>query len=708
MHVLKTWLGNPNRNFPVVPLVCAVLVLLLARNLGTYAGIFADEYYYSAFARMGTQAEAGIPSYLFYALFRSTSTCGDGFLECARLLNVVLLVASAPFIYASARRLMPPTRAGVVTVLAMVAPFNVYTAYFMPETTYFLAFWIMTWQALRMAAQPSAAAAAGAGALMGVAGLVKVHAMFLAPPLCVFVVYVAWAGRSKAKRHWLLDALVYLGAALAAAALVRLGMGYLFAGKAGLNLFGTFYAGAAGNSKPMLELVVPALHNLRGHLLGLAFLFALPLAAMLLGGVSRAARRETDPALSSLVVYATLMLGALVGMTSMYSASVVGNGPGETLTRLHLRYYDFVFPLFLLIAGAQVALHRPGAAADAATAARRQRLAIALGLAVLVLLARFTLMRDFTPNFVDAPELWSLKTPALMNLATALSLFTLACWVVSRRSGARAYLYLTAPVLMLAGAAALGLLVRDNGNLDAYARAGSFTRDHLNYEQVRGLTIIGDEMGALFRAKFHLDHPEPDLHLMEKGKPFTLADLGKRKDWALVVGDHAPPEGAIPHNVDHGFVLYEMQRPDKLLLTVDFTQQGLGFEQVRGLSTAESWGRWSDGKQLAFETARPLPVRLRLYLVARAVGANVGAPIIVRVGDQQREATLGAATGTVVLDFDTSGNDKLITIDVPHPIPASSFGVNSHDSRQIGLALVGMELAERKEAPARLPGVGGN
>lgn len=320
-------------------------------------------------------------------------------------------------------------------------------------------------------------------------------------------------------------------------------------------------------------------------------------------------------------------------------------------------------------------------------------------LAALVLYARLSLVRDYTPIFIDTPELWSLKAPWLFNLCTVLALATLGYWALARSRGARLYLYLAMPLVMLASAASLTVLVRTGStDLDPHARAGAFTRDHLRPEEIENLTIVASEYGAAFRTKYFLDSAKANMLVLPPGQAFTVGQLGKHRDWALVIGDYQPPAHAVAQNVNRGFSLFKIGRPDVLLQEIDFSQPDLKLAATSGIFTAEPWGRWSDGKQIVLETKTELPKLLRVYLSARAAGPNVDLPFTVRVGTQEQTVRFGADLTHLTLDFDTSGAERRIVIDVPQPISASTLGANPVDVRQVGLALARMELAQRPEA----------
>ena len=119
-------------------LMAAVFAWLTWRSQGLNPTVFADEWYYSKMSRLQALSEAIVPSYLYLWLFRGSNACGQGFLACVRGANALLFVAAAPFVYLSARTVCARAVAAVVAVLATLAPLNLFTAYFMPEATYYV------------------------------------------------------------------------------------------------------------------------------------------------------------------------------------------------------------------------------------------------------------------------------------------------------------------------------------------------------------------------------------------------------------------------------------------------------------------------------------------------------------------------------------------------------------------------------------------
>lgn len=157
----------------LLAMLACVGAYLLYRNLGMYPTIFADEWYYSKMARLMPLEDAIVPSYLYLWMFSASKACGDNFLDCVRIGNIVLYLGAAPFIYLVARTVAARPLAFAVATLAMLAPLNAYTAYFMPEATYFFGFSVLSWFVLTRTHLHFATHALVAGAMLGAMSLVK-------------------------------------------------------------------------------------------------------------------------------------------------------------------------------------------------------------------------------------------------------------------------------------------------------------------------------------------------------------------------------------------------------------------------------------------------------------------------------------------------------------------------------------------------------
>ncbi|WP_332855182.1 DUF7024 domain-containing protein [Duganella sp. S19_KUP01_CR8] len=679
--------------FPLALL--AVLLYLVLRNTGAYPVVFADEWLYSKFARLQPLAESQVPSWLYLKLFGQTNACGTGFLQCARVLNAALFVAAAPFISMVARPLAGKRAARLIALLAVLSPISSYTGYFMPESMYFLGFWVLSWALLAHAApapqwRPTLAYALLGGALLGVLSLIKVHALFLLPALCLFLVH---SRRSAARQGWIVAGAAAAALAALAAFAVKLALGYLLAGPVGLSLLGSFYGGQVSNSGlGIARLLAPFAHNALGHAMGLLVLFVFPLAMLAAAGLSAPLRDALGRPGRALLAYTVLMLGAALGMTAVYTASIADAGPQEII-RLHLRYYDFTFPL-LMIAAVAVVRHSE-------RLSLRLRAAIAAPLALLMLAATARLVPAFQLSAIDSPELFSMHVLApLYYLLALLELALLALWIWRPRRAQPLYLLVLAPLFALAGEGASAVLMHRAQQPNPYDLGGRLVHDFLDDGQRARLSIAGDSLGGLARAQFHSDHAQTATIELREGAPFDLTQTPARQQWLLVVGKHALPPALKPLLATPDYALVRLSRGGRSLYQINMLQPLAGghLSAVDGLADAEHWGSWSNARTVTLHTSEPLPRHLTVMLNGRAFGPNVGQDFVLRAGQASTRFKLPAATQELFLQLETDGQQRTLHIDVPQPAtPASLYGGN--DTRLLGIGLVGVEIGEA-DAPA--------
>lgn len=674
-----------------------LFIYLMYRNLGMYPTIFADETIYSTYARLTPLSEATVPSYLYLWLFRSTNSCVDGFMDCARLFNSVLFLGSAPFMYLIARRLMRPPLACLSALISVAGPVNLYTLYFMPEATYFLGFWILTWTVLRLHEAPTAVRALTAGVVLGLLVLVKMHGLFIIPALCLFLAWSAFSRRSTPGR-WLLDAIRTVGLVLVAAAAVRFSIGYLLAGVNGLSLTGPLYSAQAGNSpitgQSLTQLIQTTLGVLRGHLMGLAVLFAVPLCGLAVFGLSRSSRDAAGPELRAFAVYMVLVIATLVGVTVMFTVSVSGTG-FDTDQRLHMRYYDFALPLLTIFIAAQ--------AERAATPKRSIVLSIAIVMAALLIYTAWRLTLDYTPLISDSASLHGLSMfPKFFPFFCLVVIATVLVWAFDTRRGVYLCLWALMPLLALGGGIALSRQLHWASYADPYSNAALFARDYLDPAPLDRLTVVGASIPGLYKAKLYLSSPGVQIHHVDDTEKFDLAGYPDQKHWLLIVGKFTPPADYAGQMVQaRGYVLIKPPRPGTPgIERVDFSQdlRDEGLVRVSGLSAAESFGRWSDAKVVELELPKALPRKLGLELKLYAYGPNAGQQVSVTVGKQERLFAAPAQLATMRLDFDTDGTEQTIRITIPQPTSPKQSGTGA-DERTLGLAFHELILRD-KEHPA--------
>lgn len=658
----------------------ALLVLLLymvLRDTGLYPTIMGDEWTYSSNARLTPFAETIIPSYLYYGLYSVTNQCGDAFLACSRLINAVLFASSAPFIFLVARRVASGPVAAAVALLAVAGPSNSYTSYYMPEAMYFCTFWAFTAAVFWFFDRRSTRRLLCSAVLLGLLALIKVHALFLMPGYAVFLAYASWTGRAdEGAPHWLRRAIMWIGLGIGTALAVRLAAGYLFAGANGLGLLGPMYVNQASANAPGISRLLSALDNLRGHVLGLGLLSAVPLAALLLHVLSPSLRGKQGGKSSALFGYTVLMMAALLGVTAVFTAAVAGNG-FESNARLHMRYYDFLLPLLLIAAGSHISHAMP-------VLSWRRRATAALLPAALVVLAWRYLLPAFSPNYIDSPALYGYTSdPLLYHVLAGCAMLALLLWVVNLRLGAQLFVFVFTPLLALVAGYQVNLVREPYKEPDVFIKAGLFARDYLTAAERAQLVLIGDDAANLFKARFMIDDTRVNLKVVPRGQAIGELPAGAR--WLLVIGPYPAEPGTVSRVARRDFDLLERAPAGKPSYAIDFkNRDGNPDLRMWGLSQHEDWGRWSAGDSVQIEYAHPLPRRMRVRFEAAAYGPNAGREFVFRIGGEERRVKITEAFNEFSVDFTTSGADRMLSIEVPQPTSPQQLGF-SPDPRLLGI-----------------------
>ena len=679
----------------------AILLYLMLRNTGAYPVVFADEWLYSKSARLQPLSESQLPSYLYLWLFGMSNACGEGFLQCARVLNAVLFVASAPFIYLVARPLTGTRAAAVIAALAMLSPVSSYTAYFMPEAMYYFGFWVATYLLLRpgaLRAPMSATLGYGllAGVLLGLLALIKVHALFLLPPLCVHIVCArraAGAGAAGTSDRWLVAGAAAALLAVATTFAVKAALAYALAGPVGLSLFGSFYGGHVNNSGHGLgRLLAPFAHNLLGHSMALILLFAFPLLMLASAAASGAVRQAIGPQGRALLLWTLLMLGGALGMTVAYTASIADAGPNEII-RLHLRYYDFTFPL-LMIAGVAVA-------AAGGRAGLRLRAVLAGPAALLLVLSTAALLPAFLTSPIDSPELFSMTTyrPLFLGIV-ALELVVIALWVAQPARAGMVYLAALLPLVSLSGEMFNSYRLQRLHAPSAYDKAGRFAHDYLDADQRAKLSIAGADLAGMMRAQFHVDHAQTAIIELQPNAPVEASQMPARQRWLLVVGPHRLPTEWQPVLATTDYALMRPSNGGRSLVQIPMTRpmSAGALEGVDGLADPEDWGSWSNSDTVVLRFKQALPRNLTVLLNGRAFGPNVGLPFVLSVGEASTSFKLPATPQELSLRLQTDGAQHELRIGVPRPTTPKEIGAGN-DLRRLGVGLISLEIGEALSAP---------
>jgi len=668
----------------VVALFAAIGAYLLLRTWGTQPQIMADEWSYSRMARLQDLSESILPSWLYLWLARGSNACGARFYDCIHAANVLFMVAAAPFVYAIGRQVAGRGVALAIALAATLAPMNLYTTYFMPETMYYFGFCVLSWVALAGIGWHPLRWSVALGVALGVASLIKVHALFLVPALVPYMLYARWSVGGR----WLLPALGAVALMLATGAAVKFGLGWLIAGEAGLHLLGGFYQANANSAgaRTLAETLGPILVSAQGHLMVLAMLVPLPLAITLHALLRKPLRHPVgslDAGAGRLQVWTLLAAGATVGVTILFTASLVTpNAAPEEGWRLHMRYYNFVLPLVWLIAAATLGRRE-------APARPVLRWTIAGVIALLMLLALLTLP-NYYYNPVDGPDIFLFKADAWQGrVLIAIGLATLLAWAMGKALAARLFVFLALPVMLWAGLSSSHWITATfNHQVTAADRAGQAVLANVPPAERKYLTVAGFYAIEMIRAQFHIDDKDTELLLLEENAPIGEDELPAHHKWLLVMRNHPLPPAYKPVVATDEFALYRISVPESRIGQVDFSQPPGGIvASVEGLSHPEPFGAWSNGKQVVLHLNTTLPQKVRLKIRASSYAGNADQPFVLRIGEASVSFRVPHhPMRNVLLSLDTDGAQRSIVIEVPQPISPKEFD-GSPDTRQLGIAL---------------------
>ncbi len=117
--------------------------------------------------------------------------------------------------------------------------------------------------------------------------------------------------------------------------------------------------------------------------------------------------------------------------------------------------------------------------------------------------------------------------------------------------------------------------------------------------------------------------------------------------------------------------------------------------KAQGLSGAEGWGTWSEGKTVTLEFAAALPAKGVIHLEAGAFGPNVGKDFVARIGDSVVNFKLAAEPTKVDIPFTNAAGSKTVIIDVPQPTSPASLNIGNADPRPLGMSLMNFDVERR-------------
>ena len=663
----------------IAALVFAGLLFASARK---YPSLFADEYFYSRFARLIPLSESTVPNYLFFLVYSITNECGSNFLFCGRFLNTIFFVATAPLIYLTALNYCTPKNAAWTAVLSLFAPFSYYTALYMPESMFYFFCWVFIWRVSRAAITNNTWDWVLAGFTLGLLTLVKPHALFLIPST---VLYMFWLSRQVNIAPFvrmLSTCVILVGTCIA----VKFTVGYLIAGQAGVTLFGSMYGSLAKNQSGgfdrYLQLLAPWAENTVGHVLGMLTLFALAIFWMLSSAFTDIRSKSRDQIQrTSISVYTLLIVGSMLCVSSLFTASVLGAGAAETILRLHMRYYNFTFPLFFIVLGAHVLAARE-------KLYQRRQLVVASSIVICLGFVFFTdALTRFTIYTADSPELRGLiESSVFFKVTVGASCLATVLALRFPSISTTVVLYLVLPIVLL-GSTYFGIKEnRARLQEHVFDAPGLLAQRFLSKAEIGTIAVVGVNAEAVYQALFHIDHAKALPVFIDDSEKFELKNRPIGTDWVLML-DQNKKFADVSFAVERrGFTLVRAKIPFKINLSAPDLSSAL-LEDVDGVSWPEPWGRWTEGKRTRITFSNILPSTFKVVIHGYTLNANAKKPFIARVGNCEQTFFLQTIPSKVRLEFTCETRSNFFDLIIENPTRPKDIGMNE-DTRALGIALI--------------------
>lgn len=538
----------------VVPFIAALISI--GRVWPVLPAVMQDEYVYSIQARFTPFSEQILPNYLFSWLYSGTSVCGADFYSCGKGLNVLFFFATLAFIFLIARRLLSVTWGAMIATVVAFSPIHVYVSYFMPEAMYFAFITATIYVALIGGSKHKFTWWAAVGVMLGLSALVKPHAVFTLPAFLLFAFLIGMRSQSGSSGK---GALASLGQ-LTAFAAVKFGGGFVFAGAAGLSIFGTGYGETLNqfvseNSQGSADIVAQSVSNISGAAAkassqaaeatapGLVEVFiphSLAHVALLLtvAGIPLllSATVIKDTVTKKQEVSAASQFLLLIGLLAVSFALVVGFFEGfvtslgdDHSSRIITRYYEFLVPLLMVSAAVFGKFVEPKL---------RVRL-IQAGILIAALIFGWVYLSGVNQSFADSILLSGyLSGPAIIPIIAVVGIIVAMVWVFSSNAGSKLIVYVVTPlVLLIAGFTSQGYLLTQVGTNEAYFDvAGQKAQPLLAEVAGERISIVGPVRYQNFTTKFWIDKPGIKDVSLPDGESIDVVALPE-VDYVVLIGN---------------------------------------------------------------------------------------------------------------------------------------------------------------------------
>ncbi len=504
--------------------------------------IMGDEYVYTSAAKHLPFAEQYFSNYIFSWVMSATNMCGTDFYVCTKSINSVFFALAILFTFLIAARFLSFGWSVFVASVTALSPIAIPVSYFMPEIMYFAAMTGVVLVALWAADKGKWQLWSLVGVSLGLAALVKPHAIFMLPAFTIFALVVSY---KLASGSWLAG-IRSAGSTIAGFFVAKFGLGFLFAGTEGLKLFGGYGSPVdaltsvvqnqaptvsqdSGSQATGLELLASiAFGHLAMHLAVVLMIAGLPLLLSLRVLLSVAKKPEPVGPVSSLFILVGLVTFSIIAVVAVFEG-YVSTGGDDHSDRLILRYYEFLIPQFIVMG---LLLPR---FTDSKLVWR-----ILQGSTVVVAALFFSIFYpgNFDQQYADSSTLPGLAASSGLFIAVAVAIAAaILYWIFTPEEGNVLIGRFIIPLfLIVALVMSQSKLIEINGTQAYFDQAGWASRDALNDVPGDRIIVVGQTRTEVFTVKFWIDEPNIKDLLVLEGSVVPLDNVSE-SDYVVTLGN---------------------------------------------------------------------------------------------------------------------------------------------------------------------------
>jgi phosphoglycerol transferase len=518
-----------------------------------------DEYIYTSQAKNLPFAEQFYSNYIFSLVMGVTNYCGDEFYTCTKSINSLFFLGTVLLTFLIASRFLTFRWSVFAASVTALSPVAIPVSFFMPETMYFSFMTFTVWLTLVVSKRENLLLWALPGVSLGATALVKPHAIFMVPAFGIFALVYVYKKYSSA---WV-RAIAASSAVVVGFMAAKLGLGFAFAGTAGLKFFGGYGSpigaivgvvskpapassqdsqadpSAGSNQSEGLDsseaassgleifLEVSASHLL-AHTAVLLLLAGIPFILSLRIAFSVSKTKQPVGDVSSLFILIALITVSMIVVVALFEAYVTGSGDDHS-DRLILRYYEFLIPQFVVL----------GLLLDRFTDSKTV-LRVIQGAVIALAAIAFTIIYPITFNkqYADSSTLPGIgDTQGFFIFVGLFVSSAVIFWIVNPERGNQVIgRFIIPAVLILALVMSQNKLIEINGTPAYFDQAGWDSRTYLQDVPGDRILVVGQTRTEVFTVKFWIDEANIRDLLVVDGSVIGLENV-EGTDYVVTLGN---------------------------------------------------------------------------------------------------------------------------------------------------------------------------